>query len=685
MNQEETRQVTARDEKWVPTKERVKISTTNDSSGVTCDGSPKVSIFSPLVSPSTNINMPRGVYSIDVAATFEVPLKTVGDLHKLINDIEAGKHDELLSGMTNDDRMETLDALDDSINHNVDESTIPSEPIVQYVDINTKSTSYAGASGASIKDQPKVNSNFRTLVVDLVFDGVNISIPRKVVKKEQLGETWAEKDYDEFQRLLFLLDVVLEGEVDLVDVVTIGIRSLSGDGFTKETIRVEYEWRPPRCDICINSYEFYLVTKKCLVDDEVFQKILDSCPRVLGEYSTEVPDDESTLTFLIDISYKGPLYKRPSMENVDYPELIWEDFAFQIDNRQMKKGKREIMPYPRLKFIRIGEDFQEYGLPIHETILTKGIKHSESYQMFIKYSTGLITPKKIRGKGSQEKKTSDTPEAAVDVRCFKFGKSISLTEAAEEEAARLVHATHERILIESNLEPARRRPSGISFRDTSNMSKNMSPDLSHKLKGIQTLTPKEKLAADTMQALKASKKSIRSPPHVGGSSEGTATKPGVPDESTVTPKTSSEGTGTKPRLPDEEKVTSEPNVILDWGSEQESEYTEEDDNDEKIEWVNTDEEEEKNDDDDDKSIDLEKTDDEFVHSEDHVQDDDEETDDESVHGDEQVNDDEDEEMTNVEDADTGNSDEEITDTEKADAEKTEEVKDDIKKAELPPT
>ncbi|GJS78698.1 hypothetical protein Tco_0728579, partial [Tanacetum coccineum] len=34
------------------------------------------------------------------------------------------------------------------------------------------------------------------------------------------------------------------------DVVTIGIPSLSEDDFTKETIRVEYEWRPPRCDTC---------------------------------------------------------------------------------------------------------------------------------------------------------------------------------------------------------------------------------------------------------------------------------------------------------------------------------------------------------------------------------------------------------------------------------------------------
>ncbi|GKC42313.1 hypothetical protein Tco_1060035 [Tanacetum coccineum] len=151
----------------------------------------------------------------------------LGDLQKLINDIDAGKHDELLSELTNEDRMETLEALgsicnsikvdcnnanvipykvsyaDDSINLNVDESTIPSDPIVQSVDIN-KSTSYAGVAGGSAKDQPNVNSNFRTLVADPLFDGVNISIPRKVVEKEQLGETWPEKDYDEFQRVLFL-------------------------------------------------------------------------------------------------------------------------------------------------------------------------------------------------------------------------------------------------------------------------------------------------------------------------------------------------------------------------------------------------------------------------------------------------------------------------------------------------
>ncbi|GJY77200.1 zinc knuckle CX2CX4HX4C containing protein [Tanacetum coccineum] len=82
-----------------------------DESGATCDGNPKV-ISSPLVSPTATVIMPpRGPYDIDVAATFGVPLTTVGDVYMLINDIEAGKHDELLYDMTNDDRMETLDAL----------------------------------------------------------------------------------------------------------------------------------------------------------------------------------------------------------------------------------------------------------------------------------------------------------------------------------------------------------------------------------------------------------------------------------------------------------------------------------------------------------------------------------------------------------------------------------------------
>nr|GEZ74648.1 hypothetical protein [Tanacetum cinerariifolium] len=52
--------------------------------------------------------------------------------------------------------------------------------------------------------------------------------------------------------------------------------------------------------------------------------------------------------------------------------------------------------------------------------------------------------------------------------------------------------------------------------------KKMSHDLSQKVKGVQTLTPEEQLAADTMEALKANRKSSRSQSYAKGSSEGTA-------------------------------------------------------------------------------------------------------------------------------------------------------------------
>ncbi|GJR91208.1 hypothetical protein Tco_0215219 [Tanacetum coccineum] len=85
---------------------------------------------------------------------------------------------------------------------------------------------------------------------------------------------------------------------------------------------------------------------------------------------------------------------------------------------------------------------------------------------------------------------------------LELGKSISLTEAEEEAVAREVHATHARIVSESEPEPTQRRQSGIAFRDSFIMSKKRSSDSSKKLKGIQTLTPAKQEAADIMKALK---------------------------------------------------------------------------------------------------------------------------------------------------------------------------------------
>ncbi|GJZ09200.1 hypothetical protein Tco_0543483 [Tanacetum coccineum] len=444
----------------------------------------------------------------------------------------------------------------------------------------------------------------------------------------------------------------------------------------------------------LDSYEFLLANKKCIVDADVFRNILDICPRVEGEEFTEVQDDDATLTFLIDIGYKGPLHKYTNMcvdrmhqpwrtlvaiinkclsrktvsndrlrksrinmlwgmfyrENVNYPKLIWEDIAFQIDHMKEKRSRHEIIPFPRFTKVIIN-----HFLSQHKRAEVKGHKGRRLSDTSIADVDVLeeSDPEPARKRTASRRVIKKKVIISADDNIIPYlnvalelGKSISLTEAAEEEATRQVHATHARIVTEFVPEPARRRPSGIAFRDTFWVSKKVSPDPSQKLKGVQSLTPEEQLAADIIQALKESKKTSRRQSGTGGSSERASRIPGIPDESTIISATSSKGTSTKPGVPNEEK---------------------------EVDWIYFDEDGEKKDDaDDDKSIDLEMTDDE-------------ETEDEFIQGEEKVNDNEDEEMSKDGVAESEKDDGEITNAAKANAEKTEEVKDDAKKAKLPPT
>nr|GEW07451.1 pyruvate, phosphate dikinase [Tanacetum cinerariifolium] len=317
-----------------------------------------------------------------------------------------------------------------------------------------------------------------------------------------------------------------------------------------------------------DSYKFVLANKWCVVDAEVFRKILDICSRVKGEEFTKVHDNDATLTFLIGLGSKGLLHKLTNMENIDYPELIWEDFIFQINHMMEKKSRRENMPFPRftkviinhflsqhkslskvkfqhyhtirddgivnrLKFVRTREDYQEYGLPILDMMLNDKIKQSECYQMFLKYSTGLIPHKKSRGKWSQGKKTADVSQELVDV-----------SDEFEPEPTKK--------------KTCNRSTRGVVIQDTSSAPKPKPAASKLKQKGIRILTLVEQEAADTMQALKESKKTSRRQLGTRGSSEGTSKISRVLDESTVVSATSSERTGTKPGVPDKEKVTVTP-------------------------------------------------------------------------------------------------------------------------------
>ncbi|GKC26164.1 hypothetical protein Tco_1033458, partial [Tanacetum coccineum] len=411
------------------------------------------------------------------------------------------------------------------------------------------------------------------------------------------------------------------------------------------------------------SYKFLLANKKCIVNVEVFRIILDICPRVEGVDFTDVPDDDTALTFLIDLGYKGPLYKHTNMF-MDHMHRPWRTLATIINkclsrktasNDKLRKSKIDILwGCSKEKMLTIlCEDYQEYRLPIPETMLTKAIKQSESYQMFIKYSTSQICPKKSRGKESEpepelaRKKTSSKRRVKKKVTlsaddniifddldvALELAKSISKTEAEEVEAARKVYATHARIVTESVPESAKKKSGG--------------------------------------RTLKESKKTSRRQSGTGGSNEGTGSKSGVPDESTVISSTSSKGTGIKPRVPNEEKDITKEKVILEWGDEQDSEYSDDVEKDDKDGDADADDEG------DDHISDTQDADDEDVETE---------SDEDDIYKYKiRVRKDEDEEMNNAEVYDYVKGDEEVTSAAKADAEKTLKVKDDPKKTKLPPS
>nr|GEU88249.1 hypothetical protein [Tanacetum cinerariifolium] len=292
-------------------------------------------------------------------------------------------------------------------------------------------------------------------------------------------------------------------------------------------------------------YALLLANKKCTVNAEVFMIILDICLRVEGKDFTDVQEDETTLTFLIDLGYKGPLNWHTNMENVDYPELILEDLAYQIDHTKEKRSRRENMPYPRftkifinhvlkqhksltnlnhkhyhtikddgivsrLKFVRIGEDYQEYSHLIPDVMLTDAIKRLESYQVSIKYSTHRISPKKAEEKKKtanrrvvKKKVTLSTDDNIISDdhdAALELAKSICQTKAEEVKAARKFHATHARIVTGSVSESAKKKSSGrisksVVIQDTPSASKLKHATLKTKLKGAPCFTPQEQEAA----------------------------------------------------------------------------------------------------------------------------------------------------------------------------------------------
>ncbi|GJR48860.1 hypothetical protein Tco_1316963 [Tanacetum coccineum] len=334
-----------------------------------------------------------------------------------------------------------------------------------------------------------------------------------------------------------------------------------------------------------DAYDFKLDKKKCRVDTEVFREILQICPRLPNQDFVELPSEEDLLTFIKELGYSGKcdmlstiktdqmhqplrtfaavinrcisgkstgldrlmetraqvLWAMYNQKNVDYVSLLWEDFMYQADNREISSARKERMPYPRftkviidyfiskdnsismrnrinlhtarddslvgaLKFVSKTEDFQKYGALIPDGMINDDIKLSTAYKTYLDYATGKVPPKKAR----------------------KFKKHVS---------------PKLKTVIASPKEPTRKDTPDKS------VSKKIATAKTDRGKGIELLS------------------------NASGSSEGANFESKVADEQTGKTKDTSEGTGVKPGVPDTNLDDDEnPSFTLkDYGEEEQDE------------------------------------------------------------------------------------------------------------------
>ncbi|GJY88949.1 hypothetical protein Tco_0503577 [Tanacetum coccineum] len=229
------------------------------------------------------------------------------------------------------------------------------------------------------------------------------------------------------------------------------------------------------------SVRFKMNNKKHILGLDQFRDILQICPKVGNKKFEEPPLEKEILAFLASLGHSGEIRKitdvnvnklhqpwrsfaaiinkclsgKPSYDSlrlsqaqilwgmynkkkVDYAYLLWEDFTYQIENKNTKKGNA--MYYPRftklivnfvmakdpsiprrnkvnwhyarddpmfttINVISRNEDTQLYGAILPTELTNEDIRISESYKEYHAIASGKIPPKT---KGSKKKADTDT-------------------------------------------------------------------------------------------------------------------------------------------------------------------------------------------------------------------------------------------------------------------------------------
>ncbi|GKD49685.1 hypothetical protein Tco_1278661, partial [Tanacetum coccineum] len=188
-----------------------------------------------------------------------------------------------------------------------------------------------------------------------------------------------------------------------------------------------------------SSIRFTINKKKVSLVVDIFREILQFCPKILGQKFKDLPLDNDILYFIRNLGHSrdiiyltnasvdylhqpwrafatiinkclsgketgmdkirlyhaqilwGMFYKK----NIDYVYLLWEDFLFQIENKEAKNTNK--ISYPRFTKIIIDyfihEDTQVYGTIHPKDLTNQAMLESKAYKTYYAFAYREKTPK----------------------------------------------------------------------------------------------------------------------------------------------------------------------------------------------------------------------------------------------------------------------------------------------------
>nr|GEW25656.1 hypothetical protein [Tanacetum cinerariifolium] len=296
-------------------------------------------------------------------------------------------------------------------------------------DTNMSLTTYSDADHAGCRDTRRSTSrSAQFLDYGFTFNNIPLYCDNKSVIALCCNNVQHSRAKHIDVRYHFIKEQV---ENRIVELYFVRTKYQLADNFTKPLSR-------ERFNFLIEKLAMRSMSPKTLkrFTEEEDKKTIDISPRVEGVDFTDVPDDDTALTFLINLGYKGPLYKHTNMF-VDYVHQPWRTLAAIINKCLSGKTERKKTVDDTQETVDVFEEFKPKPKPARKKTSSK---RRVKKKVTLSANNNII---------------SNDPDAALEL-----AKSISQTKAEEAEVARQFHATHARIVTKSVPESDKKKSGG---------------------------------------------------------------------------------------------------------------------------------------------------------------------------------------------------------------------------------